>query len=332
MQAHPLLDRPPTPLGGQDRRPEIAMRHLTFQTLATASALFVLAACPMGQPQVLELSTQLAGRYAPATVTVQAKVDAPDLAEIEWKADFGDDSTETMTEYVGDGWYTIDHTYSAAGTFEVRVHGETLMGTVAESTQEVVVGEHIRDVEVLCMVCPSDGSACVPSSCQGYEFGSRVTLKARAKGGIGALRYRWNFGDGSGMVDGEVVTHEYKDNGIYAVTVTVGDTLTSVGTAVAEVRVSGVMPPRIVLTPVSTGGRAPYNSSTVMQVWADGLVTIVVNWQDGTSSQLGAQPAAGEEITIPHTFRTAGSYAATFAAFDRLGRESTSVLSFTVSQ
>jgi PKD repeat protein len=71
-------------------------------------------------------------------------------------------------------------------------------------------------------VAPSIESIVIPTT---VKEGQTIPLTATARDGGSSnnLTYTWNFGDGSNPISGQNITHTYKDNGNYNVTLSVTD-------------------------------------------------------------------------------------------------------------
>lgn len=105
---------------------------------------------------------------------------------------------------------------------------------------------------VICTITPSDGKASGPSiqisgplsvasSAIGApnpaEVSQTMAFTAMAKGGIGAIAYSWDFGDGSPITTGASVAHAYVVVGTYTAIVTVTDSTNAMVTSAVMVSV-----------------------------------------------------------------------------------------------
>ncbi len=166
----------------------------------------------------------------------------------EW--DFGDGTDPVSGDMIG-GTTEVSHTYTAAGTYQVRLTVFDREDNENSIIRRVTVGEADQPVAVI--------SASV-DGVQIYDFSEPIVVNRKDvitfsadqsinRDGTGRrLGYQWNFGDTKQSTD-RVATHVYsdlspKDPGYYEVTLKVLDKndLTKTDTATIRIDVQGELP------------------------------------------------------------------------------------------
>lgn len=148
-----------------------------------------------------------------ATITGDASV-----AEFQW--DFGDGTSRTTSGR------NVSHVYTEAGVYTASVTAIGTTGNRGEAEIAVTVNP------------PAPINVTVTASPNPATAGSVVTLTATPATGVAT--YRWDFGDGSPVLEttGNAVTHVWTAHGIYTVTVTATGTSGQTGTGLTQVRVN----------------------------------------------------------------------------------------------
>lgn len=150
-----------------------------------------------------------------------------------------------------------------------------------------------------------------------------------------ALTYSWDFGDGSALSSGVAPSHTYLDNGIYTVTLTVSNGITTSTAAAAIANIANVRPAvGAIAAPTS-----PVQISTNMTVTAGftdpGVVdthTAVLNWGDGTSSAGTVTETNGSgSIGGSHVYAAPGVYTVTLTVTDKDAGTAQSIFEFVVA-
>jgi hypothetical protein len=158
---------------------------------------------------------------------------------------------------------------------------------------------------------------------EGYEVYFYATYTDEDITGTDPVSILWDFGDGSTATDTLTPTHIYGDNGSYAVSVTITDSLGSVGYDVLFVSVANLAP--------AADGIA---SRTAL---IDTLVTIPLTFSDPgwlDTHQVEVDWGDGDTDTIPllagvftvdleHTYLVAGDYTVQVKVWDDDGASST---------
>ena len=138
----------------------------------------------------------------------------------------------------------------------------------------------------------------------------------------------WDFGDGATASDTLAPTHAYGDDGVYEVTLTITDSLGSVGIDTLEVVVSNVAP---AAAPIPSRTLLIETPLTVTLTFTDpgwlDTHQVVVDWGDGDTDTLNL--LAGVLTTdLTHTYLTAADYVVLVTIQDDDGGEDT--LQFTL--
>jgi PKD repeat protein len=121
------------------------------------------------------------------------------IAELAW--DFGDGQTDVGTK--------PSHTYTEAGTFQVRLTVTDNLGSSTSVTQPVTV------------TAPNQAPvAALTATCNGLSCSFDASASSDPDGSVNS--WLWDFGDGE-TGTGKTVTHAYAAAGSYAVKLTVTD-------------------------------------------------------------------------------------------------------------
>ena len=134
----------------------------------------------------------------------------PAGGEIHYSWDFGDDSPRISGEKLA----SVSHCYRTDGHYTVRVTGTGDGGFALTESLDI----HVKNRRPRIFELTKRANA---SRANTWDF------QARARdGSTDDLTYTWDFGDGSEPVSGvdlTAVSHTYEDEGVYAVTLKVGD-------------------------------------------------------------------------------------------------------------
>jgi PKD repeat protein len=277
---------------------------------------------------VVNLEATSSQQYAPAVVTVSGRVVGSfDMAPVDVWVRFGDDGEEKV-EPEGNGNFSVDHSYQGPGTFTVVVEAGNAADQTATATTSVEVHPPLGAITVTADPC-ADANTCGPDTFAA-ALGRPVALRADVTGGVGALRFRWDFDDGTVPSWGQTVSHQFREARDHPVTVTAMDSITSVSSTVLVVRGVDVTPVQVLAETSGAAGPAPLAAQ--LTVYAMGIppLGIVVNWGDVSTSTLAGHPGGGTPTTISHVYQSAGTYTATVTVSDRLGRTASDTQVFTV--
>ena len=193
-------------------------------------------------------------------------VGANDELTLKW--DFGDGTSVIMGE-------NVDHVYVLAGIYDVTLTVSDNDGGQVVKTAEVDIGAPV---------------AFMSGPTQGQE-GQAVTFSAApADPGDTGLVFEWDFGDGSAIETGDIVSHVFADNGTYDVTLTSSRGGLDVGTQGMRIEIGNVAPTIVSISgePSPTDPDTFWFSATVTDPGDD---TFTYDWDfgDGThASNSGA--------------------------------------------
>ncbi|MFM7203288.1 MAG: PKD domain-containing protein, partial [Myxococcota bacterium] len=196
-------------------------------------------------PEIELLNIPSTGAEAsPIEVEVMAIDPAGPADPLLYSYDFGDGAVLAQTSAT-----RVTHTYARAGSFVVTITVEDDDGGQVQASGTINVDVSAPEINKL--EGPLDG-----------DEGESLLFSVQASDPTGqALSYRWDFGDGSEVLEGPALTevsHAYPDNGRFTVRVTVTDedNLSSVRTR--EVQISNVAPEIKSLPPLSATAEVPY--------------------------------------------------------------------------
>ncbi|MEW5854632.1 MAG: PKD domain-containing protein [Myxococcota bacterium] len=315
---------------------------IRLSRLTTALWALASVACAQGNLDIVDLKATAPSPYAPANAEILGRVAQArgSSTPVKVLVDFGDQQSAEAS--VGsDGHFSVPHVYQSAGTFNVVVKAmpdnagplpaPPAMGpqatTEGTATVSLAVGQPVGGLTVTCLAC-TEGGACTTQAC-GSQSGVIMTFRADATGGIGSLHYRWNFGDGE-TADGQVVTHEFPDEGQYVVTVTATDSISSAISTTVQVELDGLLPVDVYIESNTTTGSAPFTANVTLGVSGEGPLRLFVNWGDSSTSSF-ENLSSGDQLDEEHTFTVPGQYTVTANAVDRLNRTQSTTLVFNVN-
>jgi PKD repeat protein len=211
--------------------------------------------------------------------------------------DWGDGSPPVSIPPPSFAVFSIQHTYTAAGTFTVTLTAVDALGAQNTVTQQEVVT--VNSVPSCTLtVTPTSGTAPLNVNASGSctDAGNDITSEV-----IG-------WGDGS-TTQGTSGPHTYNTPGPFTVILTASDAAGNTGSSPGQTVTVTSPPPSCTLQVSPTSGPAP------LAVTATGsctdldndITSTVLNWSDGTASN-------GTSGT--HTFTAAGTYVVTLTATD----------------
>ncbi|WP_341953223.1 PKD domain-containing protein [Salinibacterium sp. TMP30] len=181
------------------------------------------------------------------------------ISSYEWN--FGDGSTGAVA--------VLNHTYAAAGTYDVTLKVTDNKGASATTTASVTV--------LAANVAPTAAfTSTVTENVVSFDGSS----SSDPEGTISS--YQWNFGDGANDT-GATVSHSYAAAGAYTVTLTVADAQGATGT-VSQV-VTALAPPAVTVL-----ARDEF-SRTVASGW--GTAVVGGDWSTNTDSNFSVASDAG---------------------------------------
>ncbi len=208
-------------------------------------------------------------------LTLGTITDPGDDTVAEWVVDWGDGSLNT---YVEAGVVTHSYPDGPAGhTIRVALVDED--GVHDEAGQLPVTVDNAPPVIHFITGDTSGNEA------QRYSLTASVTDPA---GPFDVLTYRWDFGDGTPAIEGinlVSVQHEYLDDGVYSVTLTVTDEDLQSDVETIQIDVANVAPTTVLAgAPQTTEGSSfEIRFAPALDPGADTISQWIVNWGDGTS-------------------------------------------------
>ena len=238
-----------------------------------------------------------------ANFTAQAIDSGNDTLIYTWN--FGDES-ETVTgqnvthQFANNGVYTVTLTVTDGDGGESTDTLEVTVNNVAPVISELTGDTNINEGDVANFEAIANDS------------------------GNDTLTYTWNFGDETELITGQNVTHQFANNGVYTVTLTVTDGDGGETTETLEVTVNNVAPVISELigdTNINEGDVANFNAEAI----DSGNDTLTYTWDFGDESEL----VIGQNVT--HTFTNNGTYTVTLTVTDGDGGETTDTLEVIVN-
>jgi PKD repeat protein len=212
-------------------------------------------------------------------------------SSVTW--DFGDGSAASFSRATAPG--AVNHTYSAAGTYTVRLTAVDGSGNLATVSHQVVVGT------------PPVAAFTAPVSA---NPGSSVSFDASGSSqtdGATIVSYDWDFGDGT-TGTGISTTHSYSVRGTYTVTLTVTDSDGFTGSVSHQILIHTAPTAAFGFAPAppSAGQTVTFTSQTTP---GDGTITSY-QWDfgDGSANGTGSSPT--------HVYGAGGSYSVTLTVTD----------------
>lgn len=141
------------------------------------------------------------------------------------------------------------------------------------------------------------------------------------------LRYTWNMGDGSNLIEGRVISYPYKDNGAYTATLIVDDGHGGVNSDTAQVTINNLPPVITALTGPTTGDEGqPLNlTAAASDTVSD---TLTYRWDFDNN---GVVDQAGPNLTaVTHAYPDEGNYTLRLTVADDDGASVTDTLAIAI--
>jgi PKD repeat protein len=218
------------------------------------------------------------------------------IAGYSW--DFGDGAT-------GSG-ITATHSYSAAGTYFVKLTVSDSIGRAASTAQSISIAAGTGPTVVFTF------SPSAPQVGQIVNFNASAT---RPTAGRTISSYAWNFGDGdSKTTSAPQTTHDFQSAGAFTVTLVVTDDAGRTGSATNTVTVgAGAPTPNFSVSPTdpTTADTVSFNASASTP--SSGRTIVSYQWDFGDSS-------SGTGVIATHRFLAARTYTVTLTVTDDAGR------------
>lgn len=298
--------------------------------------LLVAAGCvnleevpPTGQPFVSASADKV---YGEAPLQVSFTITAiPARGSIQKLViDYGDGSSEDLTQKISNNTVSVSHTYSSIGKFKVVVTASDKNGS---SNTEIQITTNDKPIISNLKTYEDPGYTKEANEFLPYDT---VYIKANCfdSSGLGQVLIDWGDGSVEQSQDCES-SHQYSREGDYTIKITVYDMGVFAGapeplsnTASTTVNIKyGIKPgnsaPNISVNAENTSGEAPLSVTIYVGVFdVDGEVKEVkVDWGDGSVDTLGSGDQIGtREKRIlykkTHTYQNIGSFRITIIAKD----------------
>ena len=183
---------------------------------------------------------------------------------------FGDGTNQTVQGSLSPP--PVTHTYTSAGTFQVRVVARetsaSALSMIMESTTSTVSVNSPQPLTGDFIYTPNSPT-----------LGQPITFTAAAAGGSHSYSFGWDFGDGS-TGTGSLATHAYSAGGNFTVKLTINDSAGGSISVSHRVTVSVPPPPTLKLAPdrgalgtkvrvEGSGFATPYFGTTILQISFD---------------------------------------------------------------
>lgn len=273
---------------------------VTIQDSAGASAS-AHASIVAAAPPTAALAVTPSSGAAPLAISADASASAPGSNPIATYAfDFGDGSSAGPQAAP-----IASHTYSAGGSYTVKVTVTDSAGNTATASKTVTVGAPAAAL----VVTPGAGAAPLA-----------VTANASASTDpIAITSYTFSFGDGTQPVGPQASAsagHTYGSGGAFVVTVTVKDSSGASASASSTVLVGSPVA-ALAVTPGS--GPAPLAVTADASGSTDTLPITSYTFDFGDGTSVGPQSAAA----ATHTFTNGGNYTVRVTVTDSAGVSAT---------
>lgn len=262
---------------------------LTLGAEAQSGPICGTAVSPLSGTAPLTVTTT--GGCTDATGTITAET-------LDWG-----DGTQVPIPSSSFGAFTLTHTYTTAGTFNVVLSATDSNNAQGSSLPQQVVVSANQPPTCTLSVTPTSGTAPLNVSASGSCTDPENDITSEVI----------TWGDNT-STNGTSGTHTYNTTNNYVVTLTATDSAGNKGSAVQTVKVTANQPPTCTLSVSPQSGPAP------LPVTATGsctdpendIVSTSLNWSDGTVSN-------GTSGT--HTFVASGTYVVTLTATDAVGNK-----------
>lgn len=205
---------------------------------------------------------------------------------------------------------SVDHSYSAAGVYPVRLTVIDEIGGTSSTTQQVTVaplGAPVDQPPVAVFSASINGQALT------------VDGSNSSDPDIDPLTFLWDFGDGGSAV-GVTASHVYALSGNYTVTLTVADPTGLTNSTSQTVGANTAPIPALAVTP---SGLSVHADASASRDGAGGtIVGYDIDWGDGT--------AHAGTVTADHAYAAAGTYTVTLTLTDNQGAGATAATAVSV--
>ncbi|WP_299325033.1 PKD domain-containing protein [uncultured Maribacter sp.] len=280
----------------------------------TENILITVSAPDNTAPTAVAAATPLSGE-TPLLIDFDASASTDDNGIFSYSWDFGDGTANETGSL-------ISHTYTDEGTYNAILTVTDAEGLMDTETIEIVVSP--TTVTNLAPTALAIASPLTGSSPLLVDFDATGSSDDN-----GILSYSWDFGDGSAIATGILISHTYTSEGTFDAVLTVIDNEGLTDTSIIEIIVtpseSGNIAPVALATATPLSGEAPL----VVEFDAIGssddneIISYSWNFDDGSASTTG--------INTTHTFGAVGTYNTILTVTDAEGLTDTFTVEITVS-
>lgn len=229
--------------------------------------------------------------------SLSTRVDTNTITGFEW--DFGDGSEIVKSTTINQGVEVQTHTYTEPGRYLATLKVTDREGEEAISAYPIHVGDGSGPIASVFFTpsFPLSGSLATLFS---FDGGQSVNTE----GNTIDLDFSWDFGDESALASGAQVTHQYKKQGTYTVTLTVTDKKAS---KINRVQVQALVKD---LAPVARFVMSPTSGKSPLTVQFDASSS---NDPDGQISEYSfdfgdGQTVVSKQPKVAHIYKQPGTY------------------------
>jgi hypothetical protein len=270
-------------------------------------------------PTLIVVGNSTADTSTPYQLDFSAFDPGPDTV-YSWHFDWGDENDDTVEGYSSGG---ISHAFTTPGTYVINASATDEDGTYpADPLTVVVSGNGVPLVNAGSDATIDEG---------GTFTGGGSFVDVDSSSWTATVDYGDDTGLQSLTLNGDKtfsLSHQYADNGVYAVTVTVTDSQGSPGTDIVHVTVDNVAPILTISGPSSVEEDTAFSLSlSVSDPGDDAVYRWNINWGDGQTYTLNGNPS-----NTSHSYANPGSYQITATATDEDGTFSANSISVQVDE
>ncbi|MDO6472171.1 PKD domain-containing protein [Maribacter sp. 1_MG-2023] len=280
----------------------------------TGNILITVSAPDNTAPTAVAAATPLSGE-TPLLVDFDASASTDDNGIFSYSWDFGDGTANETGSL-------ISHTYTDEGTYNAILTVTDAEGLMDTETIEIVVSPTtVTNLAptALAIASPLTGSAPLL-----VDFDASGSSDDN-----GISSYSWDFGDGSAIATGILISHTYTSEGTFDAVLTVTDDEGLTDTSIIEIIVtpseSGNIAPVALATATPLSGEAPLvvDFDAIGSSDDNEIISYSWNFGDGSANTTG--------INTTHTYGAVGDYNAQLTVIDAEGLTDTFTVEITVS-
>jgi PKD repeat protein len=268
---------------------------------------------PQNAPQGVFPLNYLAGSPVAFTEDLSRVPGAPKLSSFRWKWNFGDKTSDVLTE-------SPTHTFTQSGTYYVG-------SWIWDTTVNQWVSFDSAQIHVVANIPSSPPVAKASSNLAVTVIGQSVTFDANGSHAADGsqLKYLWNFNDGATATTAKV-EHQFPINGSTFAALVVTDARGAQSLATVNITIQSQAPTASFTTSdpeVDVGTSVSFDASQSVPpqgVSGDAIASYVWDFGDGTPQRTTKTP------TTSHTYQKAGNFTVTLTVFDTAKTQATTTL------